>query len=415
MSLYLVFFGKSQDFLATYYDSTNYIHNFNDIVKDFEYLESKVFTVDDVKNKEILARYFFLSNSKKFCLVKLYSFAQAFSGNRIAGSIFGVGLISDRNIDFTNDNLSLLRAAKDKFSQLSLDGFKFIKSNFQDDTDRIWKAIVSNNNGNLLDKVTTSEFKLNSGNVPAAFYVKNLFADAIKLNDRVKSENRIYLSEDLDHLIRTQAKWGKDKFPVFWENNNHNNQFVLYQKNVSSNLIQPSKKSLDIGSTRLQNELEDLKNHIVIKDSEVRNLKKRNKLFLRLIIIQTILVILLILYIVFLSHTEVEKKESQPISSEDSSYMQEPVALPSVESQTNYDSFPNFLVDETSLDNGIKFLSSIDYVYNFDEKKSIADTLRFYREYETIKVISNQYNIQVDNIDFVFMKKREAIKITLSK
>ena len=100
MSTYLIFFGKSQDFTTCYYDRDNPIHDFNSVIKDFDLLESKIFTVDDLKNKEILSRYFFTAQGKNYCLLKLYSFAQAYSGNRIAGSIYGVGLLSDKAIIF---------------------------------------------------------------------------------------------------------------------------------------------------------------------------------------------------------------------------------------------------------------------------------------------------------------------------
>ena len=229
MSTYLIFFGKSQDFTTCYYDRDSPIHDFNTVIKDFDLLESKIFTVDDLKNKEILSRYFFTAQRKSYCLLKLYSFAQAFSGNRIAGSIYGVGILCDKAIDFSKKNTELLRVAKDNFAKLSLDGAKFKKSNFKEETDRIWKAIVLNSDGNLFDKIATSPLKINKSESQVSYFVKDLFSDAIKLNDRISNLDAVYFSEDLEHLKRTQNKWGKETFPIYWE---QNNQFVSYKETV---------------------------------------------------------------------------------------------------------------------------------------------------------------------------------------
>lgn len=166
MGMYLVFFGKSQDFTSIYYDRNGWVADFNSIIRDFSLLESRVFTIDDINNKEILSRYFFSAKGKEYCLMKLYGLGQAMSGARISGSIYGVGLLSDQAIDFSKENLDLLRAAKDNFAKLSLDGIKFNKSDFKCDTDRIWNAIVSSKNGNLLDKVSTRDLKINGNEDP---------------------------------------------------------------------------------------------------------------------------------------------------------------------------------------------------------------------------------------------------------
>jgi hypothetical protein len=62
---------------------------------------------------------------KYYSLLKLYSFAQAYSGDRIAGSIYGVGLLSEGDISFCAQNMSILKAAKTNFAKLSLNGLKF--------------------------------------------------------------------------------------------------------------------------------------------------------------------------------------------------------------------------------------------------------------------------------------------------
>ena len=78
MKTYLIFFGKSQYFTTHAFDNDDYIDDFNTVIKDFDLLESKIFTVDAIDNKEMLAKYHFSSREgKKYTLLKLYSFAQA--------------------------------------------------------------------------------------------------------------------------------------------------------------------------------------------------------------------------------------------------------------------------------------------------------------------------------------------------
>ena len=80
--MYIIFFGKSQSFEFHAFDENGIINDFDSVIKDFELLESKWFTIDRTDNKPILSRYEFNSNNQKFCLLKLYGFAQASGGAR---------------------------------------------------------------------------------------------------------------------------------------------------------------------------------------------------------------------------------------------------------------------------------------------------------------------------------------------
>ena len=229
MSTYIIFFGKSQDFNFVGYDEHERIDNFNKIISDFDLLESVYFSIDDINNKDTLSRYNFARAGKQYCLVKLYSFAQAIHGNRIEGSSMGVGILSDHFIDFSEYNLSILRAAKDKFSELSLSGLKFNKPTFSADTDKIWKGLVNSSNGNLISKIDTSRHakSFENSNQPYGFYLKSLIIDAHKLDSRISKYDTVYLSEDLEHFERAQAQWGVDKFPIYHEKGDH---FIEYKK-----------------------------------------------------------------------------------------------------------------------------------------------------------------------------------------
>jgi hypothetical protein len=404
MSMYLIFFGKSQDFTIRYYDRNQPIRDFNSVIKDFDLLESKVFTVDDIKNKEILSRYFFTAQGRNFCLLKLYSFAQAYSGNRIAGSIYGVGLLSDKCINLTKDNLELLRAAKVNFAKLSLDGYKFNKSNFQEDTERIWKAIITNSNGNLLDTVNTTELKINNSNGQVAFYVNNLFDDAIKLNGRIDNQDTIYLSEDLDHLKRTQNKWGKDSFPVYWE---QGNQFVIYKEPVipkpaeSGTMrgeIPQSSNHNDFG--KLKAELEDCKYINRNLQNDLEKIQQKRKIQTYIIYSLAGIVILMLLYMFFLPGRKEEEEINQQPSLE----------TPVTNITQAKEPLSNFLIDIKSVDSGIVFFNACKYVYSFDAKVSISDTAKLHKTFRGIEKTAKYNNINIDNITESYNFKCQDIK-----
>ena len=406
MSTYIIFFGKSQDFTTCYYDRNNPIHDFNPVIKDFDLLESKIFTVDDIKNKEILSRYFFTAQGKSYCLLKLYSFAQAYSGNRIAGSIYGVGLLSDNAIHLSKNNLELLRVAKDNFAKLSLDGAKFNKSNFQDDTDRIWNAIVSNNDGNLIDKIATSPIKINGSDGQDAFFVKDLFADAVKLNDRISNQDSVYFSEDLEHLKRTQNKWGKESFPIYWE---QNNQFVPYKEPVVEQ--KPQSVPVVSGSDNSKSQVNDIaKLRADLSDSQYTNrnlqndlekLKDKHKLFTYIIYGLLGLLIFLLLYIIFFSGDSKKEVVIQAPTPKEN-FVQKQEQRP--------DPISIFLADDKSVDSGIVFLKSVQFIYSFDVKKSAADSSKFHKQFQSVQNIAKTKKILIDNITEIYLSKSEELK-----
>lgn len=411
MSAYIIFFGKSQDFTTCYYDRNNPIHDFNPVIKDFDLLESKIFTVDDIKNKEILSRYFFTAQGKSYCLLKLYSFAQAYSGNRIAGSIYGVGLLSDNAIHLSKNNLELLRVAKDNFAKLSLDGVKFNKSDFKDDTDRIWKAIVSNNDGNLLDKIATSPLRINGSGGQVSFFVKDLFSDAVKLNDRISNQDSVYLSEDLEHLKRTQNKWGKESFPIYWE---QNNQFVPYKEPVVEQ--KPQSVPGVLGSDNSKHQVNDIaklradlsdshyNNHNLQQDLEI--LKVKQRLFTYVIYGLSGLIILILLYIIFFSGAS-KKEVVIQAQTPSENFVQKQEQHP--------DPISIFLTDDKSVDSGIVFLKSVQFIYSFDVKKSAADSSKFHKQFQTVQYIALDNKILIDNITEIYLSKSEELKNTVAE
>ncbi|MCE2755633.1 MAG: hypothetical protein LW818_06530 [Ignavibacteriae bacterium] len=117
MNTYFLFFGKSQDFTFYAFDKNGLVPDFNAIIKHFDQLESLVFSVDEPDNKDIIAKYVFkTSKGKAYSLLKQYSCAQAFAGDRLSGSTYGVAILSDGDVQITDYNLRLLKSAKEKFA-----------------------------------------------------------------------------------------------------------------------------------------------------------------------------------------------------------------------------------------------------------------------------------------------------------
>jgi hypothetical protein len=397
--MYLIFFGKSQDFTSCYYDKSNKIEDFNAILKDFDLLESKIFTVDDVNNKEILSRYLFSTQNQNYCLIKLYSFAQAYSGNRIAGSIYGVGLLSDKLINFTKSNLELLRAAKDNFAKLSLEGFKFNKSNFQNDSDRIWKAIISNSEGNLLEKISTSPLHINGNKNIISFCVKNLFSDAIRLNESTQNKDKIYLSTDLDHLKRNQSKWSKESFPIYIYSEKEN-KFILSHENVDSS-TKNKKASTSSGDTKtkdsiqneialLKSELADAKHNNESLQRILNKTKEKHKTFTYTIYTLIIFILILIIYITF------GIKQDKP-------------ELPKMPEKKKAQSIDLFLNDVNATDSGIVFLEAVKFIYTFDVTKDSNNINKFHKNFETLTRINKINNLNIENINKIYQSKCNEI------
>lgn len=231
MNTYFLFFGKSQDFTFYAFDKNGLVPDFNAIIKHFDQLESLVFSVDEPDNKDIIAKYVFkTSKGKAYSLLKKYSCAQAFAGDRLSGSTYGVAILSDGDILISEYNLRLLKSAKEKFATLSLSGLKFNKSDFLDDAKKLWKGISENTQGNepsYFEKINVSpDTPTFQRNDISAFYVTDLMEGSIEIGRMSTESNKIYITEDFNHLKRAYQKWGEIKFPVFHKVGNAYQQYT---------------------------------------------------------------------------------------------------------------------------------------------------------------------------------------------
>jgi hypothetical protein len=399
--MYIVFFGKSQDFTSCYYDRNGRVADFSSVIRDFSLLESKVFTVDDIKNKEILSRYFFTSQGKGYCLVKLYSLAQAMSGARIAGSIYGVGLISDRAIDFSKENLDLLRAAKDNFAKLSLDGLKFNKSNFKGDSDKVWENLTIGPNGNLIDKVTTFDLVVNGTQGQVVFYSKNIFEDAIKLNRRILKKDNVYFSDDIEHLKRTQQKWGKDQFPIYHE---ENGEFVPYKEEVRKASPNPQPQNpgtspnVSVGGdeSKLRSALNDAHYANKCLEEDLEKLKKKQKRTNYMVYGLSGLVFFLLVLLFFFDIIFPREVPPQP----------DPVALVNPMDQ--------ILADSAARMEMVDFLENISFIYYLDNGGGKVDTTMLIEKYQEIAAFSAQYSFDIKNVREKFLEQKGKIGAQVS-
>lgn len=332
--------------------------------------------------------------------MKLYGLGQAMSGARISGSIYGVGLLSDQAIDFSKENLDLLRAAKDNFAKLSLDGIKFNKSDFKCDTDRIWNAIVSSKNGNLLDKVSTRDLKINGNEDPIALYVNNLLEDAIQLNSRIASFDTIYFSEDLQHLKRTQQKWGKSFFTIYKE---ENGKFVQYQEEVVAH-FQPDRVDKSVASLKdqelseefkLQLELDKLKDANERLEEYLEKFKKKQKRTSYMVYGLSILVFFLLLLLFFFEKIFPNEVSPQP----------KPVA---VENPMN-----QILADSSARMEMVDFLENIAFIYSLDKEAAEVDIILLEEKYQEITVFSSQFNLDIKNVREKYVEHKEKLNASV--
>ena len=201
---WLIFFGKSQSFNFTVFNSQSLVANFDEIIPDFDLLESQLFTVDRADNRPILAKYNF-KRKDEYTLLKLYSYAQAFAGDRVLGSIYGVAFLSEGNLEVCPENIEILTQIKSVFADLCLNSnSKFTKSDFSSSVGGIWKQFSDQNGFSKIKHIAAAK-SINEGAV--GIYTEKL-ADAKEL-----PFEKVYFSEDIGHLKRTSAIWGA-RFPV---------------------------------------------------------------------------------------------------------------------------------------------------------------------------------------------------------
>lgn len=409
MKTYLLFFGKSQDFTTHVFDNNQYIENFDKVIKDFDLLESKTFTVDGIDNKEMLSKYNFKAkDGKKYSLLKLYSFAQAFSGDRISGSIYGVALLSEGNISISKSNLNILNLTKSNFAKLCLNNLKFESSDFYEEANKIWKAVVNHKDGNYLDKIDFANSNISNTNLDTkGFYVNNLFDDASDLNKQMNSASRIYISEDLAHLKRAHDKWGNN-FKIYAKTKNG---YDIYSEPKP---IEPSKpplssddaiQSTPILKAKIQEakiaDLEEQNNQLYEQQLLIK--KKNNRIVIQLGVLASLLLVTTISFF-FTSNFFSDKKNDPEVNIIGTS-LEEPEVV-----SINKINLDSILDNSASIDSLIAFSEEVKYINSFDVKVNTKDSSKFSKKFKSIQFRSDFLKIDISKLEEIYNTKKNKLK-----
>lgn len=252
MKTYIIFFGKSQDFNIHIFDENGYVRNIDHVKSDFDLLESRYFTIDDFRNKEILSKYYFKGKlNKSYSLLKLYSFGQANSGSRIEGSIYGVAILSELDVIISEINNKILSELKRKFAESSLVGSKFIITNFKNEVSYIWQIFKDKN---YFQKISLTNITSNyQDTYPRGYYVNNLYQDSIEIGRETINCTNVYFSEDLEHLKRTYTKWSP-MFVVYYQVNNKYIPYQMPDQNIDNSKIEFNELRIELGNLIKKNE-----------------------------------------------------------------------------------------------------------------------------------------------------------------
>jgi hypothetical protein len=278
MIKHLFFFGKSQSFSFQAFDENEIIEDYDQFIRDFDKLESSVFTIDRTENQDILAYYKFSKGSKSFSLLKLYSFAQAYSGERVEGSTYGIAFLSDHDIELTSRNIKLLISLKTAFGNLSLTGKKFRYADFSNDARRTWLGFKRQLYFALID--TGGPVRVPVEQNPLGIELKELHNITEEIRNFTNERAYVYFTEDRSHLERAKKKWGDYFDVVMFEGSAPilNPDLTKYKTDYKDTVHRSSiaeQKSIDRSALdSLNSELFHLKTKLHSKNKIITNIKR---------------------------------------------------------------------------------------------------------------------------------------------
>lgn len=407
MSTYIIFFGKSQSFNFHAFDAAGLVTNFDAVIKNFDKLESDKFEPDNENNLPIISHYQFQNGNKRYSLLKMYGFAQAYDSSRIKGNSYGVALLSDLNIQITKPSLDLLTGVFKKFGELTLvNGKKFNASDFQEPAQLLWNAIVHHNSGNLLSTISTESFS-NFVNSTKSFLVSDLNQDPIDIFRLFNSTSSLYFSCDQEHLKRAQKNNGKQVFPIYVKRGND------YQT-LEEPSPQPANRNLpddaSVNLRRLESLVQDSYSQIekITKEKELivdqaNKWKKRS--YILSILIASMVIYLFANWIFEPSQTETRdpkegpKKENTPLP-----YQTESILSDSIKREQ----LKNFITNLELYSKKPEFIYAEALIRDAIALKLVPDKIPF-------KNVLNAYEKNLENITKNLQKsesKRDSINST---
>ena len=280
--MYLILFGKSQSFSFYAFTENGLVADFNEIIPDFDLLESQLLNIDSEDNKDTFSKYIFKKGSDvNYSLIKMYSFAQPHQGFRIEGCSYGVALLSSENIKISKNNIQFLKIIKQKFAETILLNNKFTTSNFKNESVllfEIFKTQIGFKNIDLL-----SNYGFNLPNTTVGVATTSLLNFDIEISNY---SEKIYITEDLDRLLRAQKKWGSTLLKIYEQKGLN---IIEFKKNTTEQQNNTSSTNM-VNQNNISNfKIQDLTNELSILNLSYKKVVKANKnnknLMLLLIII----------------------------------------------------------------------------------------------------------------------------------
>ena len=216
------------------------------------------------------------------------------------------------------------------------------------------------------------------------------------MNKRIIKKDTVYFSEDLDHLKRTQQKWGKDQFPIYHE---ENGEFVPYKEDVKKASPNPQDQnpgtrpndSLGGDESKLRSALNDAEYANKCLEEDLERLKKKQKRASYMVYGLSGLVFLLLALLFFFDKIFPREVPLPPT----------PVAV--------VNPLDQILADSAARMEMADFLEDIDFIYSLDKEGTAADTTLLNEKYLEIFNFSREFNIDIKSVNEKYVEQKERI------
>jgi hypothetical protein len=397
--MYLIFFGKAQSFIFYAYDENGLISNFNKIIPDFDLLESQLLNVDRENNNDIFGKYIFLKGrSEPYSLIKIYSPAQPSVGYRIEGCTYGVAFLSKNNLKISKNNIQILNTIQKAFASVALDGIKFLKTDFIQESTLVFNDFIQKVGFSKIDK--NPLFDNNLSNTTTAFYVNSLLDFDI---DIAGYSNKIYITEDIERLLRAQKKWGEKIIKIQEKANNSFQEYkpqadkTEYNNNTDSTKVKDSQRDVN---QKIEDELllkiriQDIEKQFSLTEEK---LKKANNQNLRLKTLNKIFIlasIILAFVIVFFSYRQFSKQDK-----------------PATVKVENPISAINDEINQPA--QNITINNSIDVIQKWEKKKDLVDFLNLIIKLESTKTKAIKDSLKSKILKKAFDNEMDTLTINI--
>lgn len=384
--MYLIFFGKAQSFIFYAYDENGLISNFNKIIPDFDLLESQLLNVDRENNNDVFGKYIFLKGSSEpYSLIKIYSPAQPSVGYRIEGCTYGVAFLSKNNLNISKNNIQILNTIQKAFASVALAGIKFLKTDFIEESTIVFNDFLQKIGFSKIDKNTL--FDNNLSNSTTAIYVNSLLDFD---SDITGNSNKIYITEDIERLLRAQKKWGEKIIKIQqWVNNSFQEYKPQADKaesnnnkdstNVKDHQREPIQKIED--GVLLKIRIQDVEKQISLTEEKLKKVNNQNLKLKTLNKILIIVTIILAFAIVFFSYRQFLAQDK-------------PTTI-------KVDNPPSIINEEINQPiQNITINNSLDVMQKWEKKKDLVDFLNL-----IIKLESSKTKTIKDSLKTKILKK----------